>query len=75
MVNPPGNPKARFQVAPARGSAGEWLSSAETIADSWWPDYSAWLAERSGGSRAPSDGPSSVGGPGDPAPGRYVLDR
>jgi polyhydroxyalkanoate synthase subunit PhaC len=70
MVNPPGNPKARFQVAPAHGSAEEWLSSAETIADSWWPDYSAWLAERSGGSRpAPQ-----AGTPGD-APGRYVLDR
>jgi poly(3-hydroxyalkanoate) synthetase len=40
MVNPPGNPKARFQVAPA-GSADEWLSSAETVADSRWPDYAA----------------------------------
>ena len=70
MVNPPGNPKARFQVAPARGSADEWLSSAETIADSWWPDYSAWLAERSGGSR-----PAPRADPRGDAPGRYVLDR
>jgi polyhydroxyalkanoate synthase subunit PhaC len=70
MVNPPGNPKARFQVAPARGSADEWLSSAETIADSWWPDYSAWLAERSGGSR-----PAPQADPRGDAPGRYVLDR
>ncbi|HEX8008985.1 MAG TPA: alpha/beta fold hydrolase [Trebonia sp.] len=76
MVNPPGNPKARFQVATVRGPAGEWLPSAETVADSWWPDYSAWLAERSGGSRAaPPADPFSQGDPGDPAPGRYVLDR
>jgi polyhydroxyalkanoate synthase len=77
MVNPPGNPKARFQVAPARGTAEDWLSVAETVTDSWWPNYSAWLAERGGGSR-----PAGPRGPdwqaaqaADPAPGRYVLDR
>jgi len=70
MVNPPGNPKARFQVAPLRGDAEEWLSHAETVAGSWWPDYSSWLAERSGGTREATQVPA-----GDPAPGRYVLDR
>jgi polyhydroxyalkanoate synthase len=81
MVNPPGNPRARFQVAPARGGADEWLSGAEAVADSWWPDYSAWLAERSGGSRpaavadASPDPAWQAAAAADPAPGRYVLDR
>ena len=43
---------------------------------SWWPDYSSWLAERSGGTK---DRPGGLGGnrfkPTDPAPGLYVLDR
>jgi polyhydroxyalkanoate synthase subunit PhaC len=43
---------------------------------SWWPDYLAWLSERSGPDR---DAPQELGGAGlvplDPAPGVYVLDR
>jgi polyhydroxyalkanoate synthase subunit PhaC len=71
MVNPPGNPKARFQVAPASGDAEEWLAHAETVKGSWWPDYSGWLAERGGGQRDAIPLPADA----DPAPGRYVLDR
>jgi polyhydroxyalkanoate synthase subunit PhaC len=71
MVNPPANPKARFQVAPAQGDADEWLAHAQSVTGSWWPDYSAWLAERGGGQRAPVRLPDRA----DPAPGRYVLDR
>jgi polyhydroxyalkanoate synthase subunit PhaC len=77
MVNPPGNPKARFQVG--RGSPADprdWLRAAQTVAGSWWPHYSSWLAQRSGGETAR---PATLGdqefGPLDPAPGRYVLDR
>ncbi len=85
MVNPPGNPKARFQVAPAPDAGAaqvsppdprDWLAAAETVAGSWWPHYSAWLAERGGGQK---DRPTALGGPGfepaDPAPGLYVLDK
>jgi polyhydroxyalkanoate synthase len=88
MVNPPDNPKARFQVAPARapGEDGartanpadpkDWLAAAETAPGSWWTDYSSWLAERSGGTR---HRPAGLGGPGfqpiEPAPGLYVMDR
>jgi polyhydroxyalkanoate synthase subunit PhaC len=88
MVNPPDNPKARFQAAPG-GTAGaegarpanppdpkDWLAAAETMAGSWWTDYSAWLAKRSGGTKPR---PADLGGPGfeplEPAPGLYVLDR
>ncbi len=80
MINPPGNPRARFQVADEPvsklPSADDWLGAAHTVAGSWWPDYSSWLAERSGGAK---DAPAGLGagrfGPLDPAPGRYVLDR
>jgi poly(3-hydroxyalkanoate) synthetase len=77
IVNPPGNAKARHQVAtdldadPAR-----WRRTAETAQGSWWPDYLAWLSERSGPER---DAPNALGGAGlvplGPAPGSYVLDR
>jgi poly[(R)-3-hydroxyalkanoate] polymerase subunit PhaC len=83
MVNPPGNPKARFQVAsePLAGLPGlpgpdEWLRAAHTAAGSWWPDYSSWLAERGGGTKEAPAGLGEAGFPVlDPAPGLYVFDR
>src|ERR1700735_314325 len=49
MVNPPGNEKARYQVAKkCPQDAQEWLRRAETAHGSWWPDYVGWLAERCG---------------------------
>jgi polyhydroxyalkanoate synthase len=82
MINPPDNPKARFQVAPAGADPAnppdprDWLQAAKTVKGSWWPDYSTWLAERSGGEK---DRPGQLGDDGfepmEPAPGLYVLDR
>jgi polyhydroxyalkanoate synthase subunit PhaC len=77
MVNPPTNPKASFQTAADNpADPRDWLAAAQMVPGSWWPDYSAWLAERSGGMRA---SPASLGGAGfepiQPAPGSYVLDR
>jgi class II poly(R)-hydroxyalkanoic acid synthase len=78
MVNPPGNPKAAFQTAPSPHPAdpGEFLASAQTVAGSWWPDYSSWLAGRSGGEKK---SPSQPGRKGYPmrgaAPGTYVHDH
>jgi polyhydroxyalkanoate synthase len=80
MVNPPSNPKATFQTAPASrdypADPAEWLSRAQTEAGSWWPDYGSWLAQRSGGEK---ERPGELGGggfrPGELAPGSYVLDR
>jgi polyhydroxyalkanoate synthase subunit PhaC len=77
MVNPPGNPKATFQTAPGiPADPRDWQAAASTVKGSWWPDYSAWLAERSGGpkSRPQALGNSSFLALG-PAPGTYVLDR
>jgi polyhydroxyalkanoate synthase len=77
MVNPPGNPKATFQTAPGTpADPRDWQTAASTVKGSWWPDYSAWLAERSGG---PKGRPQALGNSSflalGPAPGTYVLDR
>jgi polyhydroxyalkanoate synthase subunit PhaC len=80
MVNPPGNRKARFQVSDKPldrlAAPDDWLRTAQTVAGSWWPDYSSWLAERGGGV---TDAPAELGAAEfpslDPAPGRYVFDR
>jgi polyhydroxyalkanoate synthase subunit PhaC len=76
LVNPPGNPKSTYQVAdPAGGDPEAWLASAEKEQGSWWPDYVAWLGERSG-EEVPA--PEELGGSlpvlGD-APGTYVFDK
>ena len=76
LVNPPGNPRSTFQVAdstPADPAA--WLEQAETQQGSWWPDYLAWLGERSG-EEIPA--PTSLIGELEElaeAPGTYVFDK
>ncbi len=78
LVNPPGNPKASFRTGPVdlRRRSPQWLDSAEKHADSWWPDYVGWLAERSG---SEVDAPKALGGEGlpplGPAPGHYVMEK
>jgi len=73
LVNPPGNPKSTFQVAESTPSDPEtWLSQAETVPGSWWPDFMTWLGERSGDEIA---APTSLGEELAPAPGTYVFDK
>jgi polyhydroxyalkanoate synthase len=77
MVNPPGNDKARYQVAKdcPEDPAG-WLRRAETCHGSWWPDHAAWLAERCGEEQAAPAEPGGGGlAPICDAPGTYVYDR
>jgi polyhydroxyalkanoate synthase len=76
LVNPPDNPKARYQTndgTPA--DAEDWLRTAETQQGSWWPDLLAWLGDRSG-TEGPA--PEELGGGGlrpiIDAPGTYVFD-
>jgi polyhydroxyalkanoate synthase subunit PhaC len=77
MVNPPDNPRATFQVAAENpADPGHWLAAATTMSGSWWPHYSAWLAERSGGTKRSKLKPGSKDfGALCPAPGTYVHDR
>jgi polyhydroxyalkanoate synthase subunit PhaC len=77
MVNPPGNEKARYQIAKeCPEDPQEWLRRAETCHGSWWPDYAGWLAERCGEEQA---APEDLGGGGlvpiGDALGTYVYDR
>jgi polyhydroxyalkanoate synthase subunit PhaC len=77
MVNPPGNPKATFQTAEGNpADPRDWLAAATTRAGSWWPHYSAWLAEHGGGRRKAR---VRLGRKGHEvlcdAPGTYVYDR
>jgi polyhydroxyalkanoate synthase subunit PhaC len=77
LVNPPGNPKASFRTGSVDvEDAQEWLDSAAKASDSWWPDYTRWLAERSG---PEIDTPKMLGGeelpPLGPAPGSYVMEK
>ncbi|MGD0937112.1 MAG: alpha/beta fold hydrolase, partial [Streptosporangiaceae bacterium] len=77
MVNPPGNDKARYQLAKeCPEDPQEWLRRAETCHGSWWPDYAGWLAERCGEEKA---APGELGGGGlapiCDAPGTYVYDH
>ena len=77
MVNPPSNPKATFRLAPGNPpDHREWLAQAETVQGSWWPDYTSWLADRSGDMK---QAPRTLGNahfrPLCPAPGTYILQR
>jgi poly[(R)-3-hydroxyalkanoate] polymerase subunit PhaC len=74
LVNPPGSKKASYQASDdVTADAGDWQRSAATRTGSWWPDYAAWLAERSG---AQVPAPATLGGERygaiEAAPGSYV---
>jgi polyhydroxyalkanoate synthase len=76
-INPPGNPRARYHVAEEHPAcADEWLAGATGTQGTWWDDWAAWLAERSG---ALKRAPKSLGNRRHkalgPAPGEYVLER
>src|SRR6202167_51121 len=77
MVHPPGNAKAKYQLAEeCPDDPKEFLRQAEPRQGSWWADYAGWLAERCGEDNA---APTELGGNGLPpigeAPGTYVYDR
>lgn len=74
LINPPGNPKARFFTNPALpATTDEWIAGAGETKGSWWDTWSAWLIERSGKSKkaqkvlGTKDYPALA-----PAPGDYV---
>jgi polyhydroxyalkanoate synthase len=77
IINPPGNPKARYHVADEYPEAPDaWLEGAEERPGTWWEDWDAWLGERSGSTK---NAPRRLGDRShkvvDPAPGAYVLER
>jgi len=77
LINPPGNPKSSYQVSDENALEPEdWRAAAPTEKGSWWPDYAAWLGDRSGGEKpAPAALGSGEYPPLEKAPGSYVLDK
>ena len=76
LVNPPGNPKASFQIGKAGGGdPAAWAAGAERRTGSWWEAWADWVTARSGAERA---APARLGSrrhrPLEAAPGLYVRD-
>jgi polyhydroxyalkanoate synthase len=80
ILNPPGNPKAKYFVQSKAGklppTADEWLQGTEEVKGSWWPLWMEWVQKRSGKKKA---APAEVGSKAfpatDPAPGLYVVEE
>ncbi|MFV3093195.1 class II poly(R)-hydroxyalkanoic acid synthase [Pseudomonas sp. GW6] len=77
ILNPPGNPKARYMTnseMPLDPKA--WQESSTKHADSWWLHWQTWLSERSGETK---NAPRALGNKkfpaGEAAPGTYVHER
>jgi len=75
-INPPAAKKHGYWTNPEMPPDAEnWFRNAKRNEGSWWPEWSAWLKERSGGeaaARAVGDGPLPVL---EAAPGSYVRVR
>ncbi|WP_145253737.1 class II poly(R)-hydroxyalkanoic acid synthase [Pseudomonas sp. DE0157] len=77
IINPPGNPKARFQAGDGQHDDPlAWQQGAVRHVDSWWLHWQGWLADRAG---ALIEAPSHLGCRSHPAaeaaPGSYVHQR
>jgi polyhydroxyalkanoate synthase len=76
LVNPPApDSRSSFRAADELpDTADEFTAQAPTLPGSWWPDWDAWLAERSGAMKA---APKTLGNRSyraqGKAPGTYVL--
>ncbi len=76
ILNPPGNPKAKFYRAKGKPptTPEKWLKGAEEQAGSWWPFWMEWLQGHSG-KKIPA--PKKMGHAkyvaGDAAPGAYAF--
>jgi polyhydroxyalkanoate synthase len=75
IINPPGGKKAEYFAADQNPpDPDEWLAQATPREGSWWPDWYAWLGQRSGQRVAPP--PASKKYPAlEPAPGTYVREK
>jgi polyhydroxyalkanoate synthase len=75
IINPPAAGKGNYWKASWNPpAADEWFGIAQKVSGSFWPEWTAWLAERSGekvpaAAEAGSAEYPSLG----PAPGTYVL--
>jgi polyhydroxyalkanoate synthase subunit PhaC len=73
VINPPAKKKRNYWVGEIEEEADTWLENARSEPGSWWPTWSAWLAEHAGDEvPAPNAAGSSKYPVIEPAPGRYV---
>ncbi|MBB2493805.1 class II poly(R)-hydroxyalkanoic acid synthase [Aquipseudomonas ullengensis] len=77
ILNPPGNPKARYMTnTDMPYDPRAWQSSATKHADSWWLHWQTWLADRSGKlKKAPAALGNKTYQAGEASPGTYVHER
>jgi polyhydroxyalkanoate synthase len=77
IINPPGGKGAYWTKDDDRPAATseEWRQAAVRRDGSWWTDWTAWLARRSGERAKPPSMGSARHPPLDDAPGRYVLEK
>lgn len=80
ILSEPGHRHRHFRLAARRHDESyidpdEWLAGHETREGSWWPEWSAWLAARSGEPVLPPPLGNTAAGFGviGDAPGRYVF--
>ena len=74
IINPPNKRKGSWWSAPDNPADPDaWLRAATKHEGSWWPDWFAWLAERSGAKVAAREVGSKKHPPQEAAPGTYVL--
>jgi len=77
VINPAGKGKRSYWTgAPFPQDADAWLAQASEQPGSWWPQWSAWLAQYGGGTRkAPKQAGNARYKTIEPAPGRYVKQQ
>ncbi len=80
ILNPPGNPKAKYfktkQPGHPPAEVEDWLTGSEEVAGSWWPFWMEWMQARSGKKiKAPKALGAKKYPPLEPAPGLYVLEQ
>ena len=75
LLNPPGNPKATYATGVVNvADADAFAATATKSGGSWWNNWSAWLAERSGDKKAAVPTLGSAEFPArESAPGTYVF--
>jgi len=76
IINPPGNPKAKYFLnSEQTADPDTWLAGATAAPDSWWDHWRLWLKKRSGPRRnAPEELGSACYTPYGEAPGTYVME-
>lgn len=77
ILNPPGNPKARYMTGGELGESPEkWQETATKHTDSWWLHWQKWMAARSGElKKTPTKLGNRAYPAGEASPGTYVHER